>query len=99
MTNARWKRRNVMTIAGTVAAILVLRHSAVVEGANPKSLCWRTDASKTVRYADETSLLILPPPDEPPPPPPPGEGSSSDWSSDKSAGRFLFESSHNVQRF
>jgi hypothetical protein len=90
MRSTRWKWRSVIAIAAISMTTLTLRPGVALAAA-PHRKCVRgkskIGAIATLSHADTTSLAILPPPHEPPPPPPPpGEGTSSDWSSGKSAG-------------
>jgi hypothetical protein len=91
MTDSISKRRNAMTIAAIVTAVLMTRPLAVLAaGTQRKSVHRRSDvaASSTVPHADPTFLEILRHQMNRPPPPLPGEGSSSDWSWNKPASNF-----------
>jgi hypothetical protein len=90
ITNARRKRRNVMTMVAIVTLGLMLRPSAVLARAHRKAEGWGSDAAASSRegHGAATFPLISPPPDEPPPAPPPSADLLRKYWSDEAAEDF-----------
>jgi len=85
ITNARRKRRNIMTMVAILTLGLMLRPLAAPARAHRKSEGWRSDAAANSRegHGASTFPVISPPPDEPPPAPPPSADLLMEYSSDE----------------
>jgi hypothetical protein len=90
ITNARRKRRSVMTMVAILTLGLMLLPSAVLARAHRKSEGWGSDAAASSRegHGAATFPVISPPPDEPPPAPPPSADLLRKYWSDEAAEDF-----------